>query len=167
LANAELAHRTLKAAESVVCFTSYVTDELLEVADVLLPISTFAETAGTYINVEGIWQSFDAAAKSFGDSKEGWRVLRVLGNALDLPDCEYSAATDVCEAFSEKLGIHAADTRYEGRFEPTLESTDLDAAVLDIPIYSVDAVVRRGRALQDTAAARETAVSDSQTRANA
>ena len=167
LANAGLAHQALKAADTVVCFTPYVTDALLEIADVLLPISTFAETAGTYINVEGIWQSFDAAAKSFGESKEGWRVLRVLGNELDLPDCEYSAATDVRETFSEELGNHAADTRYEGRFEATLESTDLDAAALDIPIYSVDAVVRRGRALQDTAAARETVASDSQTRAQA
>ena len=167
LADAALAQQALKAADTVVCFTPYVTDGLLEIADVLLPISTFAETAGTYINVEGVWQSFNAAAKSFGESREGWRVLRVLGNELDLPDCEYRTATDVREAFSGELGEHAADTRYEGRFEPILEPTDLDPAALDVPIYSIDAVVRRGSALQDTAAARETAESDSQARAQA
>ena len=167
LADAALAQQALKAADTVVCFTPYVTDALLENADVLLPISTFAETAGTFINVEGVWQSFDAAAKSFGESREGWRVLRVLGNELELPDCEYRAAAEVREAFVEELGDHDADTRYEGRFEPTLEHTDLDPIALDVPIYSVDAVVRRGHALQETSAARETAASESQVRAQA
>ena len=31
-------------------FTAFVSDELLDVADVLLPIGTFAETAGTFVN---------------------------------------------------------------------------------------------------------------------
>ncbi len=91
----------------------------------------------------------------------------MLGNQLELPDCEYRTAADVREAFVEELGDHDADTRYEGRFEPTLEQTDLDLVALDVPIYSVDAVVRRGRALQETSAARETAAGESQVRAQA
>ena len=84
LADGERAHAALKAA-TVVCFTPFVTDELLDCADVLLPIGTFAETAGTFVNAEGRWQSFDAAADLAGDARPGWRVLRVLGNELELP----------------------------------------------------------------------------------
>jgi len=138
-----------------VCFTPYVTEALLESADVLLPIATFAETAGTFVNVEGVWQSFDAAAKCFGEAREGWRVLRVLGNELDLPECEYRTAADICDALAAELDDKDADTGYGGRFEPTLEAADCDVETLDVPIYAVDAIVRRGNALQDTAAARE------------
>ena len=80
---------------AVVAFTAFVSDELLDVADVLLPIGTFAETAGTYVNAEGRWQSFDAAADAVGDARPGWRVLRVLGNELELPNCEYRTPSDV------------------------------------------------------------------------
>ena len=80
---------------AVVAFTSFVSDELLDVADVLLPIGTFAETAGTFVNAEGRWQSFDAAADLDGDARPGWRVLRVLGNELELPNCEYRTPSDV------------------------------------------------------------------------
>lgn len=155
LADAALAEQALKAADAVVCFTPYVTEALLESADVLLPIATFAETAGTFINVEGVWQSFDAAAKCFGEAREGWRVLRVLGNELDLPECEYRTAADICDALAAELDDQDADTGYGGRFEPTLEAADCDVETLDVPIYAVDGIVRRGNALQDTAAARE------------
>ncbi len=156
LADGALAEQALKAADSVVCFASYVTESLLECADVLLPISTFAETAGTFINVEGVWQSFDAAAEPVGDTREGWRVLRVLGNELDLPACEYQQAADVREALKGELGDLVPDTRYAGQFEPSLDATECDAAALDVPIYSVDGIVRRGSALQETSAALET-----------
>ena len=155
LADALRAQRALGAADKVVCFSAYVTDALRETADVLLPIATFAETAGTFINAEGVWQSFQAAAKPLGESREGWRVLRVLGNALDLPQCEYLSAADIRDALADELGESASATHYTGRFRPSTAPADVDVAALDVPIYAVDAVVRRGPALQRTAAAGE------------
>ena len=158
LADGLLAQHALGTADTVVCLASHVSESLLEAADVLLPIAAFAETAGTYVNVEGVWQSFEAAADPPGEVREGWRVLRVLGNELKLPRCEYRRAADVREALSGELGRRpAADTRYAGDFVPACEPADCDAAALDVPIYAVDGIVRRGRALQRTAAARETA----------
>ena len=157
LADTLLAQHALGVADKVIGFTSHVSEALEQAADVLLPIATFAETAGTYINVEGTWQSFDAAASGAGKVREGWRVLRVLGNHLELPDCEYRSAADVREALSAALGEVAADTRYAGDFVPVCDSADCDELTLDVPIYSVDGIVRRGQALQQTAAARETA----------
>ena len=157
LSDALLAQDALGLADKVICFTSHASDALERVADILLPIATFAETAGTYVNVEGAWQSVEAAADAVGEAREGWRVLRVLGNHLELPGCEYRSAADVREELSGALGDCRPDTAYGGDFVPGCEPADCDEADLDVPIYAVDGIVRRGRALQRTAAARETA----------
>ena len=41
------------------------------VAHVVLPIGTFAETSGTYVNLEGRWQSWAGAAKPLGREPPG------------------------------------------------------------------------------------------------
>jgi NADH-quinone oxidoreductase subunit G len=107
---------------AVVAFTAFASDDLLDVADVLLPIGTFTETAGTYVNAEGRWQSFDAAADAVGESRPGWRVLRVLGNELELPRCEYRTPSDLAAEIERELGsagdAAAGDTHYKGSFTP-------------------------------------------------
>ena len=162
LSDALLAQDALGIADKVIGFTSHESDALEGVADILLPIATFAETAGTYINVEGTWQSVEAAADPVGESREGWRVLRVLGNQLELPACEYRSAADVRDGLSEALGECEPDTNYQGEFVPACEPADCDEAVLDVPIYAVDGIVRRGQALQETAAALESASADAE-----
>ncbi len=157
LSDALLAQDALGFADKVICFASHVSDALEGVADILLPIGTFAESAGTYVNVEGAWQSVEAAVDTVGEAREGWRVLRVLGNHLELPGCEYRSAADVAGELSGALGEHDAGTAYGGAFIPACEPADCDETALDVPIYSVDGIVRRGQALQHTAAARETA----------
>jgi NADH-quinone oxidoreductase subunit G len=155
LADGAQALAALRSA-MVVAFTPYVTEELLDVADILLPIGTFAETAGTFVNAEGRWQSFDAAADPVAESRPGWRVLRVLGNELELPSCEYRTPSDVAAELVRELGgaaLEASATAYRGSFGvaagPASEARDLE-----VPIYAVDAVVRRSAALQQTALAR-------------
>ena len=66
-----------RSAEFVVALSPYSSAK--EFADVVLPIGTFAETSGTYINLEGRWQSVPGAAAPVGESRPGWKVLRVLG----------------------------------------------------------------------------------------
>jgi NADH-quinone oxidoreductase subunit G len=141
----------------VVCFTPFASAELLEVADVLLPIGTFAETAGTFVNVEGRWQSFDAAADSAGESRPGWRVLRVLGNEVGLPDCEYRTPSEVSAALEQELGgrIEPKLERYRGSFAASGGGGyAVDTRELDVPIYAIDALVRRSEPLQLTALAK-------------
>jgi NADH-quinone oxidoreductase subunit G len=150
LADGELAVQALKAADNVVCFTPYVTDTLLECADILLPIGTFAETAGTFVNAEGRWQSFSAAARLVGESREGWRVLRVLGNALGLPNCEYQVPADILDALKAAAGTVDADNSYRGSWDPSGDPVDRVDEGIDVPIYSVDAIVRRSAPLQLT-----------------
>jgi NADH-quinone oxidoreductase subunit G len=143
----------LRAAK-VVAFTQFVSAELLDVADVLLPIATFAETAGTFVNAEGRWQSFDAAAEPAGESRPGWRVLRVLGNELELPGCEYRTPSDVAAELEHELGgkPERGAERYRGSFAASGAGAAqaVDARELDVPIYAVDALVRRSEPLQLT-----------------
>jgi NADH-quinone oxidoreductase subunit G len=146
------------AGASVVAFTSFAAPDLLEVADVLLPIGTFAETPGTFVNAEGRWQSFDAAADAVGEARPGWRVLRVLGNELELPDCEYRTPSDVMDEIERVIGdardLAASATQYKGSFAPTGRPVPSDGAALDVPIYGIDMLVRRSEPLQDTVLGR-------------
>jgi NADH-quinone oxidoreductase subunit G len=162
LANGPRALAALRAAQ-VVCFTPFVSAELLDVADVLLPIGTFAETAGTFVNAEGVWQSFDAAADTAGESRPGWRVLRVLGNELDVPNCEYRSPSEISAALEQELGGRAEPTAeqgaYQGSFAPNgaekgAAGSKVDSREVDVPIYAIDAVVRRSEALQLTTLAQ-------------
>jgi NADH-quinone oxidoreductase subunit G len=144
---------------AVVAFTAFVSEELEDVADVLLPIGTFAETAGTFVNAEGRWQSFDAAADLVGEARPGWRILRVLGNELELPHCDYRTPSDVTAEIERELGAERepppADTQYKGAFVPNVRSVPVHAADLDLPIYAIDALVRRSEPLQDTVLGRQ------------
>ena len=145
----------LASQEFVVALTPYVSDALLEAADLLLPIGTFAETSGTYVNVAGTWQSFQGIANPVGEARPAWKVLRVIGNLLEAPGFDYVTSEDVLEEARTKIGEVAPDNRYAGR--PSLarpNGEDAPADEIDTPIYSVDAVVRRARALQHTAEAR-------------
>jgi NADH-quinone oxidoreductase subunit G len=68
-------------------------------ADVLLPIAPFTETSGTFVNAEGRAQSFNGTVKPAGDARPGWKVLRVLGNLLELENFDYETS----EAIRDEL----------------------------------------------------------------
>ncbi|HEX6995626.1 MAG TPA: NADH-quinone oxidoreductase subunit NuoG [Gammaproteobacteria bacterium] len=157
VANGERARQALKSADSVITFSPYVTPELLECSTVLLPIGTFAETAGTFVNAEGRWQSFEAAADPVGEARPGWRVLRVLANLLGIDDVDYRSAAEVLDAARGAIGDVRPDNRYSGQIEAGVETAQVPLEELDVPIYSVDAVVRRSEPLQRTIFARGTA----------
>ncbi len=146
----------------VVALTPFVSDALLEAADLLLPTGTFAETSGTYVNVEGTWQSFSGVASAVGEARPTWKVLRVLGNLVDAPGFDYVTSVDVRDEFVARLGEISTSNAYEasGRIAK-VNGADAPANDIDIPLYSVDALVRRATALQLTdEAQRARAVSD-------
>src|SRR5688572_18702439 len=136
--------KTLGSADFIVAATPYADDQLRSVANVLLPIGTFVETSGTYVNLEGLWQSFAGAAKPLGESRPGWKVLRVLGNLAGVADFEYQSSEEVREEVRALCGGVAAGS-YQGTHE--VKQGAADARVLDVPMYSVDALLRRAPSL--------------------
>jgi NADH-quinone oxidoreductase subunit G len=66
-------------------FTVYIGhhgDKGAHAADVILPGATYAEKAGTYVNLEGRVQRGDKAVFAPGDAREDWSILRALSEVL-------------------------------------------------------------------------------------
>ena len=143
----------MKASEFVVALSSYK-HGALDYADVLLPISPFTETSGTFINAEGRVQSFKGAVKPLGETRPAWKVLRVLGNLLNLPGFEQDSSEAVRD---EVLGTEAqanACKLLNNRIEPvqvSLGGSNKIERIGEVPIYQMDAIVRRAPSLQRTA----------------
>ncbi|HEY8509177.1 MAG TPA: NADH-quinone oxidoreductase subunit NuoG [Steroidobacteraceae bacterium] len=139
--------RTLGGAEFIVAMTPYVSDQLKQVAHVILPIGTFAETSGTYVNFEGLWQSFAGAAMPVGEARPGWKVLRVLGNLLELQGFEYQSSEDVREELKNLIG---GKTPAPYRSTRHVNGAPAAMPLVDLNMYQIDAVVRRAPSLQRT-----------------
>lgn len=151
-ADGETAMRAFAQAACVVALTPFDSEALRSYAHVLLPIGTFAETSGTFVNLEGRWQSFTAAAKAPGETRPGWKVLRVLGNLLDCEGFDYQSSEDVREEL--RRAVLAAGVEPTFASEHTIGARQGAAVTDDVPMYAVDALVRRAPALQATVVAR-------------
>ena len=141
----------LAASKFVAAFSPYASDSLQEAADLLLPIGTFAESSGSYVNCEGRWQSFNGVANPVGEARPGWKVLRVLGNLLDADNFDYQTSEEIRDELRDQLGNIEPDNQYPGKKAiAAVNGADDPEAQIDIPIYRSDAIVRRATALQMT-----------------
>jgi len=89
--NPQQAMAAMSTADMVVALSAYK-HHATDYADVLLPIGPFSETSGTFVNTEGLVQSFKGAVKPLGEARPAWKVLRVLGNLLDVPGFDYDSS---------------------------------------------------------------------------
>ena len=156
-ANPQAARAALDQAEMVVVMSPF--KQGMDYADVLLPIAPFSETSGTFVNAEGRAQGFNGTVKPLGDTRPGWKVLRVLGNLLTLDGFAYESSEEIR---NEVLGTKTLDgldlsSRLNNHANIKLDTPQAVQGlqrVADVPIYSSDAIVRRAPALQETADAR-------------
>ena len=144
---------TLRSAECVIALTPYMSDAVGRNASILLPIGTFAETSGTYVNLEGRWQSFAGAVKPVGDCRPGWKVLRVLGNLLNIAGFDYVSSEAVRDELKGASGEPKPDNSYKA--PRSLNGSRPSGALIDVPMYRIDAIVRRAPALQHTREAQQ------------
>ncbi|NWG87286.1 MAG: NADH-quinone oxidoreductase subunit G [Hydrogenophilaceae bacterium] len=144
--------KAMQAAECVVALTAYK-GRVMDYADVLLPIAPFSETAGSYINMEGRLQSFNAVVRPQGEARPAWKVLRVLGNLFNLAGFEQNSAEEVrAEALPQgEAGI--AGKLDNGIAGVAVQSQAAGSGIErlgEVPIYQLDPIVRRAPALQQT-----------------
>ena len=148
---------SLNAAQMVVTLSPFKAN--MSFSDVLLPISPFTETPGTFINAEGRVQGFHAVVKPLADTRPAWKVLRVLANLLDLPGFEFESSQDVFKQIAGLSGDFVAADRLSNASDATVQ---LRQAIQPEPavasIYQLDSLVRRATALQMTADARGVAM---------
>jgi NADH-quinone oxidoreductase subunit G len=158
-ANPQAAKAALAQAEMVVVMSAY--KQGMDYADVLLPIAPFTETSGTFINAAGRAQSFNGTVKPMGEARPAWKVLRVLGNLLELPNFDYDTSEAIrTEILGDTANPATADALVArlNNIAADLQPVTATAAegkgnaerVADVPIYFTDAIVRRSISLQMT-----------------
>jgi NADH-quinone oxidoreductase subunit G len=140
----------LEAADWVVAITTHLPESLRAVAHVVLPIGSFAETSGTYVNGEGRWQSWSGAAKLPGESRPGWKVLRVLANLLNLRGVDYDSSEEIRDALQTLCGKRVEPERSAILSGPVPNGPIPKGAWVDIPPYQSDVLVRGSEALAKT-----------------
>ncbi len=144
----------LKSADTVIALSAYVSDDLLETADCLLPIAPFTETSGSFVNAAGTVQSFNGVVRPAGDARPAWKVLRVLGNLLNFDGFDQDSSEQVRDAVltggvSGRLSVRFAATPGAVSAQKPVEGSSLER-IADVPIYFADPIVRRATSLQDT-----------------
>jgi NADH-quinone oxidoreductase subunit G len=152
LPNPEKARLALAKASTVIALSAYQSADLLDIADVILPISTFTESVSTFVNAEGRVQTIQPSVKPLGDSRPAWKVLRVLGGLLDVDGFLYNMPEEVLgealgENYCTKLNNKStAITLVNSHSAPLIGLERLS----DVGIYAGDQIVRRSSALQLT-----------------
>ncbi|MDT8991173.1 NADH-quinone oxidoreductase subunit NuoG [Curvibacter sp. APW13] len=149
----------LANADMVVTLSPFKTN--LDISDVLLPIAPFTETSGTFVNAEGRAQGFHAVVKPLGDTRPGWKVLRVLGNVLGLDGFQQVSSQQVYEQICAAGRIDAQTGRAAGLSNQNDAAIDLSeqaVAPVSASIYQLDGLVRRAASLQATADGRQEGV---------
>jgi NADH-quinone oxidoreductase subunit G len=144
----------LASAELVVAVTTHLPESLRGIVHVVLPIGSFAETSGTYVNAEGRWQSWAGAAKLLGESRPGWKVLRVLANLLGLHGVDYDSSDEIRDALKSLCGERIEAARAMPAAMPNGQVPT--GSWVDIPPYQSDVLVRGSEALQKTKDGRMT-----------
>ncbi|PWF48326.1 NADH-quinone oxidoreductase subunit NuoG [Massilia glaciei] len=152
-ANPQQARAALDAAEMVVAMSPF--KHGFDYADVLLPVSPFSETSGTFVNCEGFAQSFNGTVKPLGETRPAWKVLRVLGNLLSLPNFDYETSEAVRDEVFGK-GVTDLSSKLNNMSKTALTAASHgDGGALErvtnVPIYFADAIARRSEPLLRTA----------------
>ncbi|MEO7206040.1 MAG: NADH-quinone oxidoreductase subunit NuoG [Steroidobacteraceae bacterium] len=138
----------LASADLVIAVTSHLPESLRGMVHVLLPIGTFAETSGTYVNAEGRWQSWAGAAKLPGEARPGWKVLRVLANLLNLHGIDYNSSDEIRDALKALCG---ARVEAAGAATGAIPDGEIPkGSWMEIPPYQSDLLVRGSEPLQKT-----------------
>lgn len=141
----------LAQADCVISATAFDSPALRSVADVLLPIGSAVETAGTWVNGEGRWQSLRGVVGALGQSRPGWKVLRVLGNLLDLSGFDYLDAEQIRAEIQTQCG-NLTLSNHTDVLGAVVRPSSIDGWLRVAPVspYAVDAVVRRATPLHAT-----------------
>ena len=131
--------QALEQAELVVSLTTFATPAMESYADILLPIAPFSESSGTYVNVEGRWQSFSPASTPKKDSQPAWKVLRILGNYFDLPGFSYKTIKEISReirqiiSLNSPIALQSVISQVDG-----MKNTDQSFSLLDSVVKTQD-----------------------------
>ena len=135
----------------------------MDISDVLLPIAPFSETSGSFVNAEGRLQSFHAVVRPLGETRPAWKVLRVLGNLLDMSGFDADSSQAVLATVlpgvnhGDLVAATALSNADVGAGAAAADQRPATVAPCVAAIYQLDSLVRRATSLQLTHDARAAA----------
>jgi NADH-quinone oxidoreductase subunit G len=156
--NPHLARQALLAAEFVVVLSAFDEHAVEEYANVILPMASFIETAGTYINVDQTWQTVTGCALPPGEARPAWKIIRVLGNLMDCSDFEYTSTEQVLQEIQNRVNQkESMEYRPFDKADFPVHEQGL-VRIGEWPLYRVDSLVRHADALQQSGSADKVCV---------
>ncbi len=142
----------MRQAEFVVGLTAFVSEQMREYANVLLPIALYAENAGGYINIAGTVQNFTAAVRPPSEARPGWKVLRVLAQQFSLPGFDWvdleQIDQEITPLLSDMPGSPSTPAPASAWRPAQQAGSDMLQRITEVPMNALDALVRRAPALQ-------------------
>lgn len=149
-ANPVKALAAVEQAEMVVVLSSFQSCAY-DYADVILPVSPFSETSGTYINMEGRPQSFNGVVRPLGDTRPAWKVFRVLGNLLGLHGFDYGTSEEVRdEALAAGVEARLNNNAVAHVHVKARAAGNGLVRLAEVPLYQSDVLSRRAPSLHAT-----------------
>jgi len=161
--------------EFVIAIASFDNDFVQQQADLVLPMAAIFETSGSYVNVEGLWQSFKACVPARGDSRQGWKILAALGQVVAPGEFDYADSLvvrnelkDLCSEVSlsnlcgveSKLGSLPADTGKLQKLGITPIYAGDEMTRLSAPLQATPLAQMQGAVLMNGAQARQAKLAD-------
>jgi NADH-quinone oxidoreductase subunit G len=149
--------RLADSNESIIAISCFDNEFVQQQADLVLPLAAVLESSGSFVNAEGLWQSFKGCVKSRGDSRQGWKILSALGQVLHPGEFDYadsvalrSELKALCSdvALSNLCGIKSNDKKLPKATGP--EAAGQAEKIGFTPIYASDDMTRLSAALQAT-----------------
>jgi predicted molibdopterin-dependent oxidoreductase YjgC len=88
-------------------------------ADVVLPAAAWAESEGTFINIEGRIQKFKPLVGPPGESKPDWWIFCRLAEKMGRPGFGFQSAAEIAEEISKELpALHEASPHHSRKGRP-------------------------------------------------
>ena len=128
-------------------------DKGAHAADVILPGASYAEKAGTYVNLEGRVQRGEKAVFAPGDAREDWSILRALSEVLGatLPFDSFEALRVEMARAVPALGVEGlADYGWSSPRLPTGATGEFGSPIKDF--YLTNAICRASPTMQQCSA---------------
>jgi NADH-quinone oxidoreductase subunit G len=128
---------SINNANFVLSFDSFGGNE--ELADVILPIAGIYESAGTFIGVDNVAQSYNAAVMPPKNAKTAWKVIKVLADLLELSGFDFVSIDE----------ITTLALSMEQEFNKVNEALDKNSGKNSNYTKQIDSFVRRTNVLKD------------------
>ena len=141
-----LVENALESSECNIFFTSYITPMIEKYAHIIVPITTFAEADGSYINIEGTYQTFRPIVQPSKNIYEGWSILNKILKLNNLGDYSMTNIRDELKKSLEGLDFNMSKTDMSNiNTSPYIENKILKESYRET--NQTDLIVRRSESL--------------------